>query len=58
MVAFFAACVFAAGASAAPLVVRATFDTPTVQFGDAIRTRIVVVLDGNACAVQFAQARG
>jgi hypothetical protein len=42
-----AASVFAANASAAPaLVVRATFDASTVQFGDAIGTHVVVTLDG------------
>jgi hypothetical protein len=41
-----AAGVFAAGASAAPLVVRATFAASTVQFGDAIHTHVVVLLDG------------
>ena len=42
-----AAGVFAAGAFAAPppLVVRATFDTSTVQFAAAIRIRVVVLLD-------------
>jgi hypothetical protein len=41
-----AAGIFASSASAAPLVVRATFDASTVQFGDAIGTHVVVVLDG------------
>ena len=42
-----AAGVFASGAVAAPpLVVRATFDTPTVQFAGAIRIHVVVLLDG------------
>jgi hypothetical protein len=36
---------FASAASAAPIVVRATFDTATVQFGDAIGAHVVVVLD-------------
>ena len=36
--------VFAAGAQAAPMAVRASFDTPTVQFGDVIRTHVVVLL--------------
>ena len=40
-----AAGVFAAGASAAPIVLRATFDPAAVQFGDAIDARVVVVLD-------------
>lgn len=40
-----AAGVFASAASAAPIVVRATFDTATVQFGDAIGAHVVVVLD-------------
>ena len=33
------------GAAASPLVVRATFDTPIVQFGDAIRTHVTVMVD-------------
>lgn len=39
---------FASGAWAAPppLVVRATFDTPTVQFAGAIHIHVVVLLDG------------
>ena len=41
-----AAGIFASSASAAPLVVRATFDASTVQFGDAIGTHVVVLLDG------------
>lgn len=32
-------------AAAAPLVVRATFEAPIVQFGDPIRTHVVVLLD-------------
>jgi hypothetical protein len=42
-----AAGVFASGAWAAPpsLVVRATFDRPTVQFAGAIHVRVVVLLD-------------
>ena len=42
-----AAGVVASGAWAAPppLVVRATFDTPTVQFAGAIRIHVVVLLD-------------
>jgi hypothetical protein len=41
-----AAGVGADGAGAAPLLAaRATFDTPIVQFGDAIRTHITVVAD-------------
>jgi hypothetical protein len=41
-----AAGVFASGASAAPpVVVRATFDTPTVRFAAAIRIHVVVQLD-------------
>ncbi len=32
-------------AAAAPLVVRATFDASIVQFGDPIRTHVVVLLD-------------
>jgi hypothetical protein len=48
--AFVAAVVLAAGigaggAGASPLVVRATFDTPIVQFGDAIRTHVTVIVD-------------
>jgi hypothetical protein len=45
LAALLAAGIFAAGATAAPVAVRATFDTPTVQFGDPIRTHVVVVLD-------------
>jgi hypothetical protein len=41
-----AAGIFASGASAAPLVVRATFDASTVEFGAAIGTHVVVLLDG------------
>jgi hypothetical protein len=43
----FAAGAFAAGALAAPppLLVRATFDTPTVQFAAAVRIHVVVLLD-------------
>jgi hypothetical protein len=37
--------VLAPSAAAAPLVVRATFDTRVVQFGDAIHTHVVVKLD-------------
>ena len=37
---------FAGAAAAAPVVVRATFDASTVQFGEAIDTHVVVVLDG------------
>jgi hypothetical protein len=38
--------VFASGAgAAAPLAVRATFDTPTVQFAGVIRMHVVVLLD-------------
>jgi hypothetical protein len=40
-----AAGVLAAGASAAPIVVHATFEPATVQFGDPIEARVVVVLD-------------
>jgi hypothetical protein len=40
-----AAGVFASAASAAPIVVHATFDPATVQFGDVIDARVVVVLD-------------
>lgn len=32
-------------AAAAPLAVRATFEAPIVQFGDPIRTHVVVLLD-------------
>lgn len=46
IVVLLAAGVLAASASAAPIVVRATFDTATVQFGDAIGAHVVVVLDG------------
>jgi hypothetical protein len=35
----------AGGADASPLVVRATFDTPIVQFGDAIRAHVIVMVD-------------
>ena len=41
-----AAGIFASGASAAPLVVRASFDASTVEFGAAIGTHVVVLLDG------------
>ena len=44
--ALFLACVPAASAGASPLVVRATFGQTAVQFGDAIRAQVVVVLDG------------
>jgi hypothetical protein len=40
--------VLSAGAAAAPLAVRASFDMATVQFGAAIGTQVVVVLDGTA----------
>lgn len=43
--ALLAAGALASGASAAPIVVRATFDPATVQFGDAIDAHVVVVLD-------------
>jgi hypothetical protein len=46
VVVLLAAGIFASGASAAPLVVRATFDTSTVEFGAAIGTHVVVLLDG------------
>jgi hypothetical protein len=39
-----AAGVFASAASGAPIVVHATFDPATVQFGDVIDARVVVVL--------------
>jgi hypothetical protein len=41
-----AAGIFASGASAAPFVVRASFDASTVEFGAAIGTHVVVLLDG------------
>ena len=37
--------VVAPSALAAPLAVRAVFDLPTVQFGDALATHVVVTLD-------------
>ena len=40
-----AAGVFASAASGAPIVVHATFDPATVQFGDVIDARVVVVLN-------------
>jgi hypothetical protein len=40
-----AAGIFASSASAAPLVVRATFDTSTVEFGAVIGTHVVVLFD-------------
>jgi hypothetical protein len=40
-----AAGTFAAGASAAPIVVHTTFEPATVQFGDPIEARVIVVLD-------------
>jgi hypothetical protein len=39
------AAVWTGSAAAAPLVVRATFDASIVQFGDPIRTHVVVLLD-------------
>lgn len=41
-----AAAIFPGAAVAAPVVVRATFDVPTVEFGAPINTHVVVVLDG------------
>lgn len=40
-----AAAAWTGSAAAAPLVVRASFDAPVVQFGDPIRTHVVVLLD-------------
>ena len=40
-----AAGALAPGASAAPLTVRATFDSATVEFGDAFATHVVVTVD-------------
>jgi hypothetical protein len=45
LVALLAAGIVAPDAASAPLVVRAAFDTPVVQFGDAIRTHVVVEID-------------
>ena len=44
-------------AAPAPLVVRASFDTPTVQFGAAIRIHVVVLLDATQRAARFAPHR-
>jgi hypothetical protein len=41
------AAVFAGAAVAAPLTVRASFDTPVAQFGDAIPSHVIVLLDGS-----------
>src|SRR6266516_293531 len=45
LVAVLAGGILAPNAASAPLVVRAAFDTPVVQFGDAIRTHVVVEID-------------
>jgi hypothetical protein len=41
------AAMFPGAAAAAPVVVRATFDVSTVEFGAAINAHVVVLLDGN-----------
>jgi len=45
LVAVLAGGILAPNAASAPLVVRGAFDTPVVQFGDAIRTHVVVEID-------------